>query len=218
MGVGGMTTDVRVTAERSGWVGEPQPTTVARVDLRPGSSMDGDGSHTGAAHEMALRSIQQTVRGDDRVCPYGLSRIAIAFGSDAVAVTPRMLGERLARAVGQGVTGDRRAGRQSRDETTRGPHPTGEGPSFHVNGNGSSKAGPRLATVPSTMVVTVDRLLTEDSGQSGVAAGALISSFDGIEYRHGRPLPPARLGPGPAAPDRGALLHLPTGRLRYPPR
>ena len=143
--------------------------------------MDGDGSHTGAAHEMALRSIQQTVRGDDRVCPYGLSRIAIAFGSDAVAVTPRMLGERLARAVGQGVTGDRRAGRQSRDETTPGPHPTGEGPSFHVNGNGSSKAGPRVATVPSTMVVTVDRLLTEDSGQSGVAAGALISSFDGIE-------------------------------------
>jgi DNA-binding CsgD family transcriptional regulator len=97
---------------------------------------------------MALRSIQQTVRADDRVCPYALSRIAIAFGADADAVAPKTLGERLARAVGNGA-----------DKRNRGQH--------------------RMASVPSTMVVTVDRLLTKDLTGSATAVRSLSSSLDG---------------------------------------
>ncbi len=163
-----MTTDVRLTTEWSGGLGEALPSTVARVDLRPGSAPEVDRSSTGEAHELALRSIQQTVRADDRVCPYGLSRIAIAFGSDAAAVTPRILGERLARAVGQGVVTEGRARRE--------PSPGAGGPAIGTKAD--SRAPGRMATVPSTMVVTVDRLLTEGSGRSSVPTGTLIHSID----------------------------------------
>jgi len=141
-----MTIDVEMAAERHNRLDERPPGTVARVDLRPVATVDGDhpACHTGATHDLALRSIQQTVRTDDRVCPYGLSRIAIAFGSDANAVTPKTLGERLARAVGQG---------------TGAPNPA------------------EPAAVPSTMVVTVDRLVTDDVIRSTDAASA--SSVNG---------------------------------------
>ena len=141
-----MAVDVRIAAERPDRVGDPPPGTLARVDLRTTTAGEGDRvtCHTGATHDLALRSIQQTVRADDRVCPYGLSRIAIAFGSDAAAVTPKTLGERLARAVGQG---------------TGAPNP-GE-----------------QAAVPSTMVVTVDRLVADDVIRSN--GGASASSVNG---------------------------------------
>lgn len=177
---GGMTTELGLARERSDGLGEPLPRTVARVDIRPGSDPEGDRSSRGAAHELALRSIQQTVRSDDRVCPYGLSRIAIAFGSDAAAVTPRILGERLARAVGQGVVTD---GRARRAEGGRGRQRAGKGEPSAATANRSDKRGPgRLATVPSTMVVTVDRLLTDVSGRSAMSTGALSSIGQPLPY------------------------------------
>ena len=118
---------------------------------------------------MALRSIQQTVRADDRVCPFALSRIAIAFGSDAAAVTPRTLGERLARAVGQGVVADRRGARGVESRLHEDEQPA----------NGAAKGGQgQVPTVPSTMVVTVDRLLADGSERSAPAAATLVTSID----------------------------------------
>jgi DNA-binding CsgD family transcriptional regulator len=130
------------------------PSTVAHVDLRTGSPDAADPSRTKSAHDMALQSIQRTVRADDRVCPYGVSRIGIAFGPAADAVAPKTLGERLARAVGNGI---------------------GHGRRSQV----------RMASVPSTMVVTVDRLVNKGLNRSGAAVRALTSSLDGT-IRFGR--------------------------------
>lgn len=131
-----------------------QPSTVAHVDLRTASPDPADRSGTKSTHDMALLSIQRTVRADDRVCPYGVSRIGIAFGPAADAVAPKTLGERLARAVGNG---------------------TGHGRRNQV----------RMASVPSTMVVTVDRLVNKGLTRSGAAVRALASSLDGA-IRFGR--------------------------------
>ena len=85
---------------------------MAHVDLRavrrgkPRADCSSQSEHLA----LALRRIQQTVRSDDRVCPFGVARIAVAFGPDAQAVPARTLGERLARAVG--------------DRSTTGPAPT----------------------------------------------------------------------------------------------
>jgi DNA-binding CsgD family transcriptional regulator len=142
-----------MTTEWSSDLGGELPLTVARVDLRPTAPLGAGGRpEAGAAHDIALRSIQQTVRSDDRVCPYGLSRIAVAFGADAEAVSPKTLGERLARAVGQGATGNRRS-------TT-----SGRGP---------------VATIPSVMVVTVDRLLGTGGLPVEARVRTLISSIEG---------------------------------------
>jgi DNA-binding CsgD family transcriptional regulator len=89
---------------------DPMSRTVALVDLRPVIGVHNDGGYdAGTAFELALRRIEQVVRADDRVCPFGVSRVAIAFGPDAEAVTPKMLGERLARAVRQRPPADGRA-------------------------------------------------------------------------------------------------------------
>jgi DNA-binding CsgD family transcriptional regulator len=161
-----MTTDVRMITEWSSDLDAQLPLTVARVNLRPTGPVGAWGpSEAGPAHDVALRSIQQTIRADDRVCPYGLSRIAVAFGADAEAVAPRTLGERLARAVGRGAMANHR----SRD-----------GHGIRLAGTGQHREGrSRIATIPSVMVVTVDRLL----GTGGLPADArtrtLISSIEG---------------------------------------
>jgi hypothetical protein len=104
--------------------------------------------------DAALRNIKQNIRADDRVCPYGVSRIAIAFGPSVDAVTPRCLGERLARAIGQGLVSDRQAG--GRPERLVASEQATEGSSL----GGAMKAlHARAGTMPSTTVVTVDRLL-----------------------------------------------------------
>jgi DNA-binding CsgD family transcriptional regulator len=101
----------------------------------------------------AIRNVEQTVRPDDRVCPYAVSRIAITFGPDADAVRPVVLGERLARAIGQGLVGT-------------GPDPSGHpaASSRHPADParvGVADAGSRrtVETIPSTTVVTVERQL-----------------------------------------------------------
>ncbi len=172
-----MTTDVRMTTEWSSDLGEELPLTVARVDLRPRATSGagvGPEAGAGAAHDIALRSIQQTVRSDDRICPYGLSRIAVAFGTDAEAVSPRTLGERLARAVGQGATASRRS------HDTRRPRAAGAGQHPEVtNGRTSAPSRGQVATIPSVMVVTVDRLLGTGGLPVDARVRTLISSIEG---------------------------------------
>ncbi len=128
----------------------------------------------GVAHDIALQSIQQTVRSDDRICPYGLSRIAIAFGTDAEAVSPRTLGERLARAVGQGATANRRSDSSDGARVAR----AGRGPEI-TNGRATTPSRGRVATIPSAMVVTVDRLLGTGGLPVDTRVRTLISSIEG---------------------------------------
>ncbi len=104
-----------------------------------------------------LRSIEETVRPDDRICPYGVSHVAVAFGPEADAVTAKRLGERLARAVGQGLVGvvvDDEAAPPDWDRTS-GARPT------------------TIGTIPSTTVVTVDRLVGDRA--VGEHAGPCVS-------------------------------------------
>ncbi len=134
---------------------------MAHVDLRPSAAAigpsdlaTGDGPTWNAMLGRALHQVEQTVRSDDRVCPYGLSRIAIAFGPDADAVAPKVLGERLARAIGQGLISDEPAPRC---------HPSAASLrhlSEVTNGNGTTSGTlqPRTGAIPSTTVVTVERL------------------------------------------------------------
>lgn len=142
---------------------------MAHVDLRPSVRIDGPSELRGcdapawsAVLGRALRNVEQTVRSDDRVCPYGLSRIAIAFGPDADAVSPKVLGERLARAIGQGLVGE---------EPVPDRHPSAaslrlpSGPTT-VNGNGR----PRTGAIPSTTVVTVERL----AGPGSLTSEAMV--------------------------------------------
>jgi DNA-binding NarL/FixJ family response regulator len=122
--------------------------TVAHVDLWPvtrptaaeGRPVDS------ALFSVAFDQVCQTVRTDDRVCPCAVSRIAVEFGPAADAVAPRLLGQRLARAVGQGLLDGCGMTTPRRESTSR--------PA--VNG----KNGPRRsrAIVPSTTVVTVERV------------------------------------------------------------
>ena len=146
--------------------GSQEARTVADVDLRP--SVDGSGPadlagcrsvEWGAVLDRTLRNIERTVRSDDRVCPYGVSRIAIAFGPDADAVRPLVLGERLARAIGQGLVGDGADPRRHPSATSL-HHPASvtRAPTAEArNGNGARRAP--VETIPSTTVVTVERLV-----------------------------------------------------------
>jgi DNA-binding NarL/FixJ family response regulator len=152
-----MSIGVKQTADTSDASSEPGSRTTARVDLRPASpaakapgqeALVGGPAGRTAMLRRVLRSIERTVRPDDRICPYGVSHVAVAFGPEADAVTAKRLGERLARAVGQGLVG------VIADDETGGP-----------GGNGSSGARPTtIGTIPSTTVVTVDRLVGPGAG------------------------------------------------------
>jgi DNA-binding CsgD family transcriptional regulator len=140
--------------------GSPGARTVAHVDLRPSATGNGTSDLIGCSSpewsallRRALHNIEQTVRSDDRVCPYGMSRIAIAFGPDADAVPPKVLGERLARAVGRGLVSDSPAPSNHPSATSL-HHPGGV-----LNGKGATSRRPRVGSIPSTTVVTVERLL-----------------------------------------------------------
>src|SRR5580704_11368864 len=149
------------TKVTDGWAGrygerdDQVSRTVALVDLRP-ASIATSGERSGdseLAYELALRRIEQVVRDDDRVCPFGVSRVAIAFGPDAEAVAPKTLGVRLARAVRQSQTVneqvDLRPGSIDPSDVLQGRLPGDED---------SKGLGPAGRTASST-TVTVDRLL-----------------------------------------------------------
>ena len=161
------------TADHPAPSGGPAGRTVAHVDLRPAGGNDAPEPTGGASPEWsavlgrALANLEQAVRSDDRVCPYGVSRIAISFGPDADMVTPRVLGERLARAVGQGLVGERPAPAAHPSATSLRHPGAGITRNGHVNGNGSRQ--PRIGAIPSTTVVTVERV-----PDRGPLPGALV--------------------------------------------
>lgn len=78
----------------------PKARTIACVDVRvaPDDTLDLVVPPS-AVLAFALRRVQRAVRADDRICAFGGSRLAVVFGSGADVVPPRVLGERLARAV-----------------------------------------------------------------------------------------------------------------------
>ncbi len=171
--------------------------TVARVDLPSGESAHAAGSPAKVL-ESALRRVQQTVRADDRVCPLGLSRIAITFGPDAEAVTTRILGERLARAVAFGL-----ASEANKSHESPGVKSNARRRDLTTNGN-SDLHGVDVGRT--TAVVTVDRLT---SCGSGPAAPTAIAATEQAPVPVGAPLfrhrtvvryPPSR-SPGGARHD-----------------
>jgi len=142
-----MSIDIRGTSGSHEALATRAVRTVARVDLRP--AVVGDGrckprqTDTNHYFSSALLTIEQTVRPDDRVCPFGVAHIAVVFGPDADAVHPKVLGERLARAVGQGLLA-------SSSNEGNDPPSSGRAPNVSPTTRGAA---------PSTTVVTVDRLI-----------------------------------------------------------
>jgi DNA-binding NarL/FixJ family response regulator len=142
-----MSIDISRTTGSHGTLATRTVRTVARVDLRPAAAGRDrcqprlTGSH--GSFSSALLTIEQTVRPDDRVCPFGVAHIAVAFGPDADAVHPKVLGERLARAVGQGLL----AG------------PPDRGNDLPGTGRAANVSPATTGVAPSTTVVTVDRLV-----------------------------------------------------------
>ena len=75
--------------------------TVACIDIQ--ISDGGTPSARPSAFEFVLAQVNRAVRADDRVCPMATSRLAVQFGEVATGVLPQVLGDRLARAVGQSL-------------------------------------------------------------------------------------------------------------------
>jgi|HubBroStandDraft_6_1064221.scaffolds.fasta_scaffold10825_4 DNA-binding CsgD family transcriptional regulator len=160
---------------------EQMSRTMAVVDLRP-TTFAPNGSRSGDSSveefERALRKIEQVVRDDDRVCPFGVSRVAVAFGPDADAVAAKTLGERLARAVRLSTVADEQAdgrnGSAEAPDDRRQRSPDGD----RIEARTSGKS-------PWSTTVTVDRLL------GGVALGhdRMVSNLD-RSGRFGTPIGP----------------------------
>jgi DNA-binding CsgD family transcriptional regulator len=138
--------------------GDRRGRTFAHVDLQlsPLARSSSGGRHSelassGGLHRPPLEFIERTVRSGDRVCPYGVSRIVVAFGPDAEAVAPNVLGRRLARAVSQSLD-------EGRDGGDRQPATLPDGqPGTPVPGaNGSGR--PNATSGPGAVIV-VDRML-----------------------------------------------------------
>jgi DNA-binding NarL/FixJ family response regulator len=165
--------------------------TVAFVDLRhaPGAPHRASDA-TDIVFESALREIEQAVRGEDRVCPFGTARVAVAFGPDADTVSPRTLGERLARAVRQSAVLDS----ESVERLRRIPGADG---ASHPGG------GP----LPSSPTVTVDRMI----GWVASADDPLPGTNKIIRSR----IPSLRPGPTPGLWYRTVVRSSSGGFARY---
>ena len=147
--------------------------TVADVDLRSrGAPADGPPLDP-ILLIVALDQVCQTVRADDRVCPFAVSRIAVEFGPAADAGTPRLLGQRLARAVGQGLLDECAV-------TTRRFQPADPvkraGSRAPTNHRGLRRI---RSTIPSTTVVTVERIFDDAVGDLPVARLGTPPATDG---------------------------------------
>ena len=146
------------TGDASAATGGRRGRTFAHVDLQPspltrswGGTRGTDPFVTGPALSPPLEFIERTVRSGDRVCPYGVSRIVVAFGPDAEAVAPNVLGQRLARAVTQSLH-DRRNLVDRRPATSPGGEPGTPVPGADGTDRPEAGNGPGAAIV-------VDRLL-----------------------------------------------------------
>ena len=164
---GNMSVSARSSSANVGTLVMRVPHTTARIELRPypENTSAGEASACSRRFESALRSVEQTVRPDDRLCPYGLFRLAVAFGPDADAVSPRMLGDRLARAVAQGLMRDR----LTLDSRTTAPDRV------------TDRGRPRTETLDATTVVIVDRLLVVDRPPASSAAHRGTAGTDGAQ-------------------------------------
>jgi DNA-binding CsgD family transcriptional regulator len=210
--------------------GSAPPRTVACVDviLRPGASPDTRSSAMG----VAVERIRRSVRADDRICPIGVSRLAVEFGASAGGVLPQVLGERLARAVDQVRAGQDASApvATSVGVVEPGPHPAPTDLTRRAAAAaraGTSLLAQRTGTTPvgRYAAVTVDRLVVPGR----VALDALVS-FQAIHHRSVRRLedrrpptarePTAVTGPrppaahpadGPATTERSVLIVDPFG-------
>jgi DNA-binding CsgD family transcriptional regulator len=138
--------------------------TVAHVDLRSRVAPADGPPIDRMLLTLALDQVCQTVRADDRICPYAVSRIAVEFGPAADAVTPRLLGQRLARAVGQGLLDECAvATRQFK------PADPVKRAGTRVPTNGHRVPRRLRSTIPSTTVVTVERIFDDAVGELPMA-------------------------------------------------
>ncbi len=149
-----MATDLHSDPSRGAPNGAPART-VAHVNL---GSADSKGPSSDPVHllESALARLEQTVRSNDQICPFALTRIAIAFGPDAEAVTTRSLGERLARSLAFGLASEPSDARARGGSERSGRH---RAPSASTGGPLRRRGDSRRATA----VVTVDRLFEDES-------------------------------------------------------
>ena len=159
--------------------------TVAHVDLRSRAAPADGLPMDPLLLTLALDQVCQTVRADDRVCPYAVSRIAVEFGPAADAVTPRLLGQRLARAVGQGLHDEcavATRGIQHADSAT------GQGLRTTTGGH----RGPRRLrpTIPSTTVVTVERIFDDAVADLPMTRLSNPSATDGTAHDDERLMAP----------------------------
>jgi DNA-binding CsgD family transcriptional regulator len=68
---------------------------------------DHDPTALAGAVDHALRQLVQAVRADDCICPVATSCVAVQFGPVASAVPSEVLGDRLVRAIGPGLSAGR---------------------------------------------------------------------------------------------------------------
>jgi DNA-binding NarL/FixJ family response regulator len=120
----------------------------------------------------AVASIEGALRANDRVCPYGLSRIAVAFGPEAEAVAPKVLCDRLARTVGRGLLRHLQTERLQQGVTCLSASRPGRRRASLGNGANVEAARAALEPIPSTTVVVVERLL----GRAPAVPGAMVPS------------------------------------------
>ena len=187
-----------------GWAGDASGETTGRsdrtfahVDLRPsppgparGGARTTDGLVTGPVLSPPLEFIERAVRSGDRVCPYGVSRIVVAFGPDAEAVAPNVLGERLARAVSQSLH-DRRNGVDRRPPVPQGVEPGTPAPGTDGSDRPHGVGGPGA-------VIVVDRMpgcgaSAADRWQAGPLLRA--TAEDPVRRLRHRTLIPCAVGP-----------------------
>lgn len=159
----------------------PAGSTVALVDLRsePGG-IDHGGEPPERVSANALRTIEQAVRSGDRVCPFGTSWVAVAFGPDADAVTPKKLAVRLARAI------RRSAAREGERTGSRQP----------VRGDGDEASEPVVAAIPAATTIVVDRAM----GPVGFRRRTVVRCSAGSFARYGTRHDDVATG------DRGTIL------------
>jgi DNA-binding CsgD family transcriptional regulator len=149
--------------------------TVACIDVRLASIGAGrsDISAKSAVVGFALHQIQGAVRADDRICPMGTSRLAVEFGPVASGVLPQVLGDRLARAVGQSMPSDSSTAGLAVSVGMAAPEPhlgpsdlTRRALSAAQAGSSQLGRGSSSSNHVSNTMVTVDWLLTPRSSGS----------------------------------------------------
>jgi len=197
----------------------PAPGSIAWVDVRTVTSARWGRPVGVSTMAYAQRKIGQSVRGDDRICPAGTSLVAVAFGPVAGTVPLRVLGDRLARAVGPGLLFDRSDTGLSTAVGLAGPAVDGCGrdtPDVARLALAAARASRRLldgdpadGTPDVAAVVTVDR----PTGGTSATRG---EDFQPVRVRTTRRYLPVRVDgvPGLRAADRPGRR--PQGRAPRP--